>query len=356
MASFSTSSTLKMILVSTGVLTAALALKHTVPVVSDFIVSECPSIWTFMLTCVRPPYLYILMNCIIISIVASSKLHHRHKLDHTHSPDDPVVLLPSIQTLMTAPVKISEDLLPTEYNTVVLPPSQNLMQDPILISGDVRTEHAVSDGLVSEPQVYDANVQEPKTPKRNDHKEVVNSSDEAKIRVRTSIQRKDSSDLSFQNGNEKPPVSARFGHHRKAVKASPDGGKAAALGVMKAKRHDTIESTWKMITDGRAMPLTRHLKKCDTWDSQMRRNSSLTDQNGTHAVNKSETFNGRNKTEGESASASSGRGRLKKEPSPGQDELNRRVEAFINKFNEEMRLQREESLRQYHEMIRRGAH
>ncbi|KAK4285988.1 hypothetical protein QN277_002609 [Acacia crassicarpa] len=351
MASFSTSTTLKMILVSTGVLTAALALKHTVPVVSDFIVSECPSIWTFMLTCVRPPYLYILMNCIIISIVASSKLHHRHKLNPTHSPDDPVVLLPSIQTLTTAPFKISEDILPTEYKTVVLPPSQNLMQEPILISGNVRTEHAVSNGLVSEAQVYDANVQEPKTPKRKDHKEVVDH-------VRTSIQRKDSSDLSFQNGNEKPPVSARFGHHRKAVKASPDGGKAAALGVMKAKRHDTLESTWKMITDGRAMPLTRHLKKSDTWDSQMRRNSSLTDQNDTHAVNKSETFNGRSKTEGENASPSSGtgRGRLKKEPSPGQDELNRRVEAFINKFNEEMRLQREESLRQYQEMIRRGAH
>ncbi|KAI9124600.1 hypothetical protein K1719_004522 [Acacia pycnantha] len=218
-ASPSSAATLKMILVSTRVLTAALALKHTVPVVSDFIVSECPSIWTFMLTCVRPPYLYILMNCIIISIVASSKLHHQHKLDHTHSLDDPVVLLPSIQTLMTAPVKISEDLLPTEYNTMVLPPSQNLMQEPILISADVRTEHAVSDGLVSEPQVYNSNVQEPKTPKRNDHKEVVNGSDEAKIRVRTSIQRKDSSDLSFQNGNEKPSVSARFGHHRKAVKA-----------------------------------------------------------------------------------------------------------------------------------------
>lgn len=132
------------------------------------------------------------------------------------------------------------------------------------------------------------------------------------------------------------------------------------LGVMKGKKHhqETLESTWKMITEGRHMPLTRHIKKSDTWDSHLRRNSPpLTNQNGGTAVKKSETFNGRVKARGENASPSQTQSsKLKKEPSLGQDELNRRVEAFINKFNQEMRLQREESLRQYHEMITRGAH
>ncbi|GFQ06351.1 hypothetical protein PHJA_002779100 [Phtheirospermum japonicum] len=136
---------------------------------------------------------------------------------------------------------------------------------------------------------------------------------------------------------EKPLVTSRFGH-RKPNRTNPEG--ARALRVARAKKHDTLESTWKMITEGRHVPLTRHLKKSDTFEHA--HVAPAVDH-----VPKSETF----KERGNYTAAPP---RIGKEPSLGQDELNRRVEAFIKKFNEEMRMQRQESLNQYMEMINRG--
>lgn len=156
--------------------------------------------------------------------------------------------------------------------------------------------------------------------------------------------------FAFNDENEKPPISARSSH-RKTVRSSPEGGKVNALRVAKTKKQETLESTWKTITEGRAMPLNRHLKKSDTFESQPRRNGvPLADLNGGVGggsgpmMKKSDTFSGMEKSVSP----------VRKEPSLSQDELNRRVEAFINKFNAEMRLQRQESLRQYREMVNGG--
>ena len=123
-----------------------------------------------------------------------------------------------------------------------------------------------------------------------------------------------------------------------------------ALRVAKPKRHETLESTWKTITEGRSLPLARHLKKSDTWDTDLRSDG----QDPIPVMKKSETMNDRMAP---SPSPSPGSGKLlRKESSLSQDELNRRVEAFIKKFNEEMRLQRQKSLQNYMEMVNHGTH
>jgi hypothetical protein len=125
-----------------------------------------------------------------------------------------------------------------------------------------------------------------------------------------------------------------------------------ALRVSRPKKGDTLENTWKAITEGRAPPLARHLKKADTFDTRPGRRPSGGGGGGGEeevaapppaTMRKAETFN--------DAAVAAGGKKVRREPSLGQDELNRRVEAFINKFNMEMRLQRQESLKHYNEMV-----
>ncbi|KAE8679516.1 Tetratricopeptide repeat-like superfamily protein [Hibiscus syriacus] len=89
---------------------------------------------------------------------------------------------------------------------------------------------------------------------------------------------------------EKPQASSRFSH-RKPVKASPEGGRA--LRVAKPKRHEMLENTWKMITEGKSMPLTRHLKKSNTWENHGRDINVEALSDSTASLKKSETFRDR---------------------------------------------------------------
>lgn len=135
------------------------------------------------------------------------------------------------------------------------------------------------------------------------------------------------------------------------------------LGVLKPNKQDTLESTWNTITEGRATRLKRHLRKSDTRERDGHihdRDRHLRPQQQEKTPKKmikSDTFNDcANTSSPQLSPSSSGINKLKKEASLSQDELNRRVEAFIKKFNEEMRLQRQESLNQYMETINRASH
>ncbi|CAH9059778.1 unnamed protein product [Cuscuta europaea] len=143
---------------------------------------------------------------------------------------------------------------------------------------------------------------------------------------------------------EKPLVSSRFAHRGKqSVRSTPEGGRGLRVARQK-KQLETLESTWKTITEGRHAPLTRRLKKSDPLENHQ--NLSR----GDAAIAADGDASGKRPV-----SRNPGMMILRKEPSLSQDELNRRVEAFIKKFNEEMRIQRQESLQQYKEMINRGA-
>ncbi|GMI93386.1 hypothetical protein like AT1G61260 [Hibiscus trionum] len=329
---------LKVLFISTGVLAIALGFKVSVPLVMEFSVSQAPLLWTTFRSWLKPPYLYVVINGIIITIAASSRFHQNHGENEQAEPMQQQQPRSKISVdqrpVMEQEMKSGLDFGVAE---VVAYEQKRGGEEVETMVFEVETNVAVVDDRDRGGDEFAIIKSEWIPPRRMDSSEIP-------------------SDVLFPL--EKPPASSRFGH-RKPVKASPEGGRTLRR-VAKPKRHETLENTWKMITEGRAMPLARHLKKSDTWENHGRDiNNVEALADSTAAVKKSETFRDRTNYYQSSpvqvsSPSSASAVKLRKEPSLSQDELNRRVEAFIKKFNEEMRLQRQESLNQYMEMVNRG--
>ncbi|KAJ9562778.1 hypothetical protein OSB04_007938 [Centaurea solstitialis] len=352
---------LKLAVLSATVLSTAVMINLMTPfIMNNTSIPDFRTVWMSLVSWLKPPYLYVVINCIIITIVASSRMHSSKLED---SPQRQIYVEPRFATdlpfepaaavKVVAPVQV--EVVPQFYRHPEVEPFDGMKE---VVGGgtiDDRKFGEVSEGDLRDEDMKVAMEAYEEITKKMTDKYVISKSSWTPLE-------KSRVDLSFPV--EKPPASARFGH-RKPSKASPEGGRT--LGVAKPKRQDTLETTWKTITEGRSVPLTRHLRKSDTWEThgQSRHNSS-DDNHHPERMTKSDTFDVSLVGGGSSSrkppppqsklSRSGGSGRLKKEPSLGQEELNRRVEAFIKKFNEDMRLQRQESLNQYMEMINRGAH
>ncbi|KAJ9562764.1 hypothetical protein OSB04_007924 [Centaurea solstitialis] len=362
-------SSLKLAVLSATVLSTAVMINLLTPfIMNNTSIPDFRTVWMSLVSWLKPPYLYVVINCIIITIVASSRMHSS-KLDD--SPQGQIYVEPRFATDSPPLSTFASPQFEPAAVKVVLPveveaPPQFHHHQPEVVRFDGGAKEVVAGDREFVDEVMEGDLRD------EDMKVAMEAYEEifTKKMVDKSVISKSSwkpskiseVDLSFPV--EKPPASARFSH-RKPTKASPEGGRT--LGVAKPKRQDTLETTWKTITEGRSVPLTRHLRKSDTWEThgQSRHNSS-DDNNHPERMTKSDTFDVSKVGGGSSSrkpppptsklSRSGGSGRLKKEPSLGQEELNRRVEAFIKKFNEDMRLQRQESLNQYMEMINRGAH
>ncbi|KAG6416547.1 hypothetical protein SASPL_123979 [Salvia splendens] len=333
---------MRMILISAGVLSAAMGLKLSIPIA----VENLPALWSVVISWLKPPYLYIIINGIIITIAASSRFHQSHSEPAAIRSERLIsVITPTLESFvpLPAPANFKTTAAPEPQAEVVVPAVEDRVVDlkPVVVNGlkvDFATEVDDLRILRAEAEdVFDESALLNNSPMRDTFSPEVNLE-------------------SLFPAREKPLASSRF-VHRKPNTTHPEAckscftdrfdknenkkvaGAKALRRVARPKKQETLESTWKMITEGRHVPLTRHLKKSDTFEQQA---SPAMDH--VAMVPKSETFKERSNYEA----------RIRKEPSLGQDELNRRVEAFINKFNEDMRMQRQESLQQFHEMINRG--
>ncbi|RZC65482.1 hypothetical protein C5167_009172 [Papaver somniferum] len=325
MAVTSKSSNYWVLLISTGCLSMAIILKLSIPVVLEFMISVVPVLWTSFLSWLTPPYLYVIINGIIITIAASSRFHHKND---SHPQAEPLVPVNKIITsnqqsdfvmssgyddttmMMKNPMEVRSeyegmisyenyevtmknqvDQVRTEFGGIVVGYGHNGVTEKDL-ANQVGTEYGEMFGY--------------------EHHEVVvkNLVEFGDLKPKLSSWTPNRTDTEFEAdimfSNEKPPASSRF-NHKKSVKAIPEGGKT--LGVTKPKRHDTLEATWKTITDGRSMPLTRHLKKSDTWEA---RHHNTQQESVLKLMKKSETFTERHNNQSSLSQSPISSGKLKK--------------------------------------------
>ncbi|CAH2038292.1 unnamed protein product [Thlaspi arvense] len=285
------SSTIKAVLISTGITVMALFLKASVPIALDLFLSLTPILWSSFLSWLKPPYLFVVINVIITIIVASSSYHGGE--DDESSP----------RWLEVKDVDLDADFVAT------FPP-------PIVVAEVDRSE-----------VVYEEKEEEEE---EDEISGLINGGDESVVLTSELHQAppviEESENLSPA---EKPPVTDRSGQ-RKPVKASPKGGKKRkALRVAKPKRYETtLENTWKIITDeGKSTSLTSQYRRSDTF--VLGAGAGETQP----ALRKAVTF--RDMTNYQKPPTVTTPVKMKKEMSPSRDELNRRVEAFIKKCKEE---------------------
>ncbi|XP_010538401.1 PREDICTED: uncharacterized protein LOC104812765 [Tarenaya hassleriana] len=153
----------------------------------------------------------------------------------------------------------------------------------------------------------------------------------------------------YNSGEEKSPAENPSPPSKPAVlrrTATPtasafEGPRAPSAKEVKADETESMEDTWEKIK------AEKNMTTSDTWHSESSSTTtSWSAPPSPYNVKKKGVFIERIPTWL----------RMKKEPSMGRDDLNARVEAFIKKFQDEIRLQRLESLRRYKsKLLKRGS-
>lgn len=161
-------------------------------------------------------------------------------------------------------------------------------------------------------------------------------------------------------GQERPLASTRFSNKKITNRMHVDMLRSnSPLKVSRStvKRGDTLEATWKAICENKtrhSSPLARHHKTSYTKKVDHHINSSMIGDTNVSKRSLLSPLSPSKQRHHMPTNSSSGLMR-RRELSIPRDELNARVESFISKFNQQIRIQREESLLNYRNMVSRGA-
>ncbi|KAF3609226.1 hypothetical protein DY000_02044987 [Brassica cretica] len=271
-------STIKVAVVSTIIIAMTLFVKSCVPIVVELSSSRFPILWSSFLTWLKPPYLFVIINVIIVAtIVASSK--------YFQSTGD--------QDCEVKNVEMDGHFVAT-------------FPQPIVVTDVDRSKVVGEEKEEEEEETFG---------RKNGGDEFVMLTWKLN-KLPTMVE---------ESETKKPLVSARLSY-RKPVKVTSKGNKRKASRVVKPKWH---ESTWKMMVreELESTPLTHH-----SWGPETLRLEAGELQ---PVLRESETF--RDITNNYPISSTvTPPVKMKNETSPSLEELNRKCEAFIKKGKEEI--------------------
>ncbi|ESQ35731.1 hypothetical protein EUTSA_v10008322mg [Eutrema salsugineum] len=292
---------IKPVLISTGFVAMGMHLKVIVPVAVDF--SQAPILLSSFTSWLKPPYLYVITNVIIVVIGVSSRYYRcitsNDGKDYEVSYGGDYKNHQTEQQIFHRAPPRRPETKDEDFSFFAATPPANIVVEEKERPEAVREKLAESEAEVEEEKRCLVEVAKP----------------ESMIPV------------------EKPLVSARIGQRKPVKTTTAERNSLRALRVAKPKKNETLENTWKMIREGK--PLTSYYRRLDTFGIGVS-DSNKTKQFG--GLKKSETFGDRTNYY------------LSPAVSRSRDELNRRSEAFIKKCNDE----RFESMRQDKEVARRG--
>lgn len=296
--------TVQLLLLSAGIISVVVFFKVAViPYSFNTAISTLPRLWISLRTWLSPPYIYVILNFIIISIAASSTFHHLKSPHDDYEQDSHDTITTTISEFRDSSVKSTT----VQVSTV----TPNFNEESIFESMEKLSSKQLSGECIIKTTIT-----------------TVETENQRKILV---------------------------GDNIKHLEEEED-----------CHDEDTLEATWKAITEGEGkQPANRQLKKSETWNvppevavvrggvncssevaADEEEDFTVSAAATWKELRKSETFN--------DAVSARRRGGLRRDPSMNHDELNQRVEAFIHKFNNDMRIQRQESDQRFLDMINRG--